>query len=177
MQIVYVMGITCVGKSTFMEKTKDVLNSKVGLVEVGKEMRKRYLPERFRGQAAMEDTEDEVFEIYTEQVDQFIRAECNLILVDGQPRFESQVSRIWEHLPEIKRSCLWLFVSDEVVTARINKRFPKDASSHGLSVKRITNDKIQLFPVLWQLLNRNIKITSLHHHSVFDYESFWSLYQ
>jgi len=179
------MGVTCVGKSTFMQRSVDIMGNKIGLVEVGKEMRKRYPPERFRGQAAMADTEDEIFEIYTKQLKSQLDKE--IILVDGQPRFESQVPRIWNQHPEISKSCLWLHISDCVIQGRIRERFsiedPTDcfekgtqAAKRDLAQQRVTNDKIQLFPVLWLLISRGVKITPLEHLSDFNHRLFWKGY-
>lgn len=165
------MGITSVGKSTFINSAPP---DRVAKVEVGKEMRRRYPPERFRGLAAMPDTEDEVFEIYQEQLREAYRSGKEFILVDGQPRMVSQIRRVMEFYPMIPREAIWLHVDDTILEERIEARFPDDPGSRELAVKRMTNDKTQLFPVIFELLRIDTPITTINHTDAFNHELFWS---
>ena len=173
MKIIFVVGTTCVGKSTFLEKAKEILQERAGLVEVGKEFRKRYPPERFRGLAAMPDTEEEAFEIYTEQIREAYRDKCEYILVDGQPRSLTQVERVLAFYPGITKEAWWLSVDEEEIHSRLVGRSPVYSEDYKLSYARITNDKIQLFPVIWSLIRRGVLIRCIEHTYLFNYVNFW----
>lgn len=90
--VVFLMGATSTGKSTFMDFAESVLGNHVALIQVGKEFRKRYPPEHFKGSAAPDHTEKEAIAIFDEMLyASLARTGVDLILVDGQPRRESQV--------------------------------------------------------------------------------------
>lgn len=171
--IIFVWGTTCVGKSTFMAQAQEIMGSRVGLVEVGKEMRRRYPPERFRGLGAMEDTEDEVFEIYTAQLRKAFGANCDFILVDGQPRLPSQIDRVLSFFPAVTKKVWWLFAEEETVNRRLNHRFKEDEEGFKLAQQRVTNDKVQLYPIAWELLHRRIPILTIEHYDGFNHPLFW----
>lgn len=148
--IVYVIGVTCAGKSFFLDKYRDDPN--VGLVEVGKEFRKRYPPGHFEGKGAMEKTEKEALQIYDEMVE--ANRDKNVILVDGQPRQVSQVKTVVNRYlrPEI---VLWLHASDNMIEKRIALR---DPASQELARQRSVNDRVQLYDTLYYLYKTGITI-------------------
>ena len=86
--ILHVLGNTGVGKTTVMDL---VCQRNPGLafgISVGRELRKRYPPSYFEGQATPQKTELEAMQIYREFVNFHSTPESSarLILVDGQPR-------------------------------------------------------------------------------------------
>lgn len=157
--VVHLMGITNSGKSTLIEAAKAQDYYNIGFVEVGKEMRKRYSPETFKGKGAMDSTEEEVLQIFHEQMQAAKDAGANLILVDGQPRMPSQIP-IMMNSP--RRKYILLKESDEVILERIKNR-DSDPAAVELSMQRFKNDKVQIFDVLTDLIRMNepVKVVSV----------------
>jgi hypothetical protein len=110
-------------------------------------MRKRYPPEYFKGRAAMPETENEVWTIFEEQLMAGTTAGANIILIDGQPRMTKQVEIIRTKYGHCRHAYLHLMASREACEERARGR---DASPDALalSMKRMDNDRIQLFDVL-----------------------------
>ena len=155
--MVFCMGVTCSGKTTFIDLCT-VSRKRFGAIKVGNEMLLRYPPERFNGLAAMDDTEEEVWEIFQEQLDDRISEGKSIILVDGQPRTVSQVDKCLEAASEAGFSAkfLWFHVTSKELNERLGKRFEMQSgahelSRHELSRQRMTNDKIQLYDVIQEL--------------------------
>ena len=170
MKVIYVWGSTCVGKSTLMQKAKDY-SSKVGLCEVGKEFRKKYPPEYFRGQGAPAHTQDEALDILKEFYEKY--KEKKFLLVDGQPRDESQLDTILDLFQDHEQNVWWLFADKHDIRSRIWERFPDDLESRKLAFERVDNDRIQLFDVAWGLLDKGLKILPVMHNENFDYVRFF----
>lgn len=155
--IIHVLGITCAGKDTLMEYIASNYEG-VGLVQVGKEMRKRHPPEYFKGLGAMQSTEEEVRQIYCEQYGQV--KHNRLVLVSSQPRLISQVSFVYEVDGHRKRAFLFIRASDAEINHRVNERFPNwrtDEShlkSRELSLQRINNDRIQNYDTILEIISQ-----------------------
>jgi adenylate kinase family enzyme len=144
------MGVTCSGKSTFIQsKAKD---KRFGSIEIGKEMRKRHTPDYFNSLGAMPHTEKEVWEIFEQQYAAVANAQ--VILIDGQPRLPSQVSRLMDHAKWVGRELHYVFfsVDKDETFRRLMGRFPNDAQSQALSLARSINDKVQLYDVVVELV-------------------------
>lgn len=150
-EIYYVWGVTCVGKDTLMDRADQIYPNLVGLVNVGKEFRRRYPPEYFKGKGAMQSTEVEAREIFEEQLNARIKEDKRIILVSGQPRLVSQLDFTMRKYPG---TLLWMHVSDETLMKRLEGRFPGDPGAFELSKKRLSNDRIQLFDVMFEILKR-----------------------
>lgn len=150
-KIIYVLGVTCSGKDTMMDRADQMYPNLVGLVNVGKEFRKRYPPEYFKGKGAMQSTEVEAREIFEEQLNARISEGKKLILVSGQPRLTSQLKFTMDKYPG---TLLWMHVSDETLLKRLEGRFPGDPGAFELSKKRLINDRVQLFDVMFEVLKR-----------------------
>lgn len=157
--IVSLMGITNSGKSTIINAAKAIDYYKIGFVEVGKEMRRRYPPETFKGKGAMASTEDEVLEIYHEQLQAAKDSGAKLIFIDGQPRMACQVPMMLENP---NRKFLVIKEDDEVILERIKNR-DTDPKAVELSMLRFNNDKVQLFDVMTALLRakEEVYVTSV----------------
>lgn len=158
MKLFYVMGVTCVGKDYMIEYAQRTYPDKVGIVQVGKEFRRRYPPEFFQGKGAMKSTEDEAFNIFVELLN--AAQDKKYVFVSGQPRLESQVDRIMRPYPG---EVIWLHAPDDLLQERIITRFPEGSEkweeARKLSFDRINNDKKQLYDVLFRLKQNRIKIT------------------
>jgi len=150
--IIFVLGVTNTGKSSVMQDSPKYAMDcfkNVGLVQVGKEMRRRYPPTHFNGMGAPDNIELEAIEIFLEQLKQRKQQRCDLILVDGQPRRYSQIDIMLNHAP--RRAFLHLTASHEVLLERAAVRDSEDPDKLSLSLARLKNDKIQLYDVLSEL--------------------------
>jgi hypothetical protein len=148
--VIFCMGVTCSGKTTWIDKQKNV-----GKVQVGKEMRKLFPPGYFKGRGAMTETEEVALRVFQEQ---FEKEKHNLaVLVDGQPRLVSQIDPILD-ITGKQCSVMWFQASDDELLARLRRRFPDDSESYDLAIQRMKNDRIQLYDVLHELISRNILI-------------------
>lgn len=153
----YVLGTTCAGKDYMMEQTQQQLPHLVGLVQVGKEMRRRYPPGHFQGQGAPEHTEVEALSIYKEQLAEAEAQGYKHIFIAGQPRRISQIEQtVLTHPGKV----LWVYADDSTLRERAGKR--GDAATVQLSLDRITNDKVALFDVLFHLMEENVEIIPIH---------------
>lgn len=151
MDLLFILGGTCVGKSTFLTAVQEVFPTQIGLVEVGKTMRKMFPPEHFKGSAAPDHTEKLAMQLFKEGIAEHVDAQKQLILVDGQPRRPSQVGDTAEHVNAlgIKFRYLHLFAPLEVRAERARKRFaPEDKGSLDLALARLTGDLPALYEVL-----------------------------
>lgn len=153
MKIIYMLGVTCAGKDYLSDHAVAKYPDTFGAVNVGKEFRRRYPPGYFQGKGAMASTEDEVYEIFTQQLE--AASKKPFVLVSGQPRLVSQVDRIFAKFPG---SILWLHQPDSVLLDRLEKRFVDSPDAIHLAKERLLNDRIQLFDVLFELVKRNVPI-------------------
>ena len=154
----YIFGTTCVGKDTLMEYAQKIYPDQIGLVQVGKEFTNRYPPERFAGQGAMADTEEEAFEIFQMQHDAAVAAGKSLVLVSAQPRLPGQVERVCGYAPG---HLVWLMASEDTLLERVMLRHPNDPGKTELRLKRLTNDKVILFDTLWHVLKKGMSVLPL----------------
>lgn len=142
--VIAVGGVTCAGKSTLMQALAQMPH--FGTIEVGKEMRKRYPPEFFKGKAAMKETEEEVWQIFDEQYKKHLRdPDCAAIFSDGQPRLPSQVYRMYNMIGPY--NFIMMHASRERLERRARQR-STDQGNLDLALARITNDNAQLYEVL-----------------------------
>jgi predicted kinase len=161
--IVFCMGITCSGKSAFIDScTRE--DERFGAIKVGEVMRARYSPERFRGLAAMPDTEDEVWEIFSDQLADSIHEGRSVILVDGQPRMPCQVDRCLGFVEEFGfySLFLWFKVGEQELERRLHERFEGTIGALNLSKERMKNDKIQLYDTIQELFASKFFNASWH---------------
>lgn len=152
----YVLGTTCAGKDWFMEKAQELYPEDVGLVQVGKEFRRRYPPGYFQGSASPLHTEQEALNIFEEQLD--LVRDKRIVFVAGQPR---RVSQIDPTINKYQGQVLWIYAEEELLKERAHSRTNDPAVTH-LSLCRITNDKVQLFDVLYHLMAQEHAIIPIH---------------
>jgi hypothetical protein len=148
----FVLGITCSGKDYLIDYAISKHPEKFGVVQVGREFRKRYPPEYFKGSGAPDHTEVEALEIYKEQFTKALGKPY--ILVSSQPRRPSQVQPCVEHClaNDYQPVALFLYAPGIVVTNRIESRFKDDESGKTLAQARVTNDKVQFYDTIFELL-------------------------
>lgn len=135
-------GQTNTGKShlcDFLRKREHI-----GLIEIGREMRRRHPPEYFEGKGAMDKTEAEVWRIVDEA--RVRNAGKQVIVIDGQPRLKRQVDELRDRFGPF--AMIWLHAPDSVLRDRAIKRAAGDRAQLKLSLDRMVNDRVQLFEVL-----------------------------
>lgn len=155
MHIVAIMGVTNAGKSTLMDEVDQIPT--IGKIEVGKELRRRHPPEYFKGKAAMEETEREVWDIFSEQFQNALDAKCRAVCVDGQPRMVRQVQEMYDRYGRF--SVLLLDAPRDILKERARQRDEGDAGLVDLSMQRLINDYEQLLSVFGHMLvNRHMLI-------------------
>lgn len=139
--ILHLLGNTGAGKTTMMDLLYERNTDAVAHISVGRELRKRYSPDYFNGQAAPEKTEVEALELY----DLFIyvnkhKPQVKLIVVDGQPRKASQVSRVLSLHPDCPHHFMLVHADHEVRARRLVGRDGDDPEKMRLAMARLDND-------------------------------------
>lgn len=138
------------GKSTFLKDIKDLAPGQVHLVEVGKQMRAKYPPEHFKGQANPEHTKMEAFEMFCEGVEAGERAGAKYILVDGQPRDVGQAEQIlaWRGAGNRTKAVIQLMCHRTERERRAQVREKDHPGALKLALDRLDRDVLQLHEVL-----------------------------
>lgn len=156
---VSIMGVTCTGKDTLVERMQQLWPDDIGLIQVGKEFRRRYPPEYFKGKAAMPHTEAESWSIFEEQ--KAAAADKPLVLVVSQPRMRSQLDEILKRVESI--NFYLLTCTDDELMRRINKRFEDQKEGwKTLALERVTNDKVQHFDLMVHMIQCGRDIESVY---------------
>lgn len=94
--ILHLLGNTGCGKTTLMDRMVAAHPNTIAGISVGRELRKIHPPSYFQGQAAPECTEKEALDLYRGFVETSVFQGYRLIIVDGQPRTETQVPIVVE---------------------------------------------------------------------------------
>lgn len=154
--IVFVMGPTGAGKTTFMDKVREMGH---GTVEVGKMFRAKYPPEYFAGSAALVKTQQEAIDFMVTGIENCEAVGKKLIFVDGQPRDVSQVDYILRNYPN--SMFVLLDCPTEVRLNRLVGRDGSDEAKLALAKARLEGDYITMFPVISRLLSYGEEIHSI----------------
>lgn len=151
--IVPIMGTTCAGKSTLINKARARNNPKIGLVEIGKILRAKYPPEFFKGQAAPAHTQEEAWNLCFDAVNKHLEVGCELILIDGQPRDLRQLATMmkdpWPGLYQV-----WYVLLHASMEERERRARQDRADTQGnldLALARIKNDMVNYYDILVHL--------------------------
>lgn len=153
--ILFVIGITNSGKSTFLERMKRLRHDQVNLVEVGKQMRAKYPPEYFQGQGAPEHTAKEAWAMMVEGV---AAGKGKFTLVDGQPRDIDQMEAIYAgyvNRPEYECRFLHLTAPYTILAKRANFRDGADPARYELTMERLKTDARSLYFILSEIYARS----------------------
>ncbi len=152
-KLVCLSGITCSGKDTIAEMLAE-MDQGIGLIQIGKEMRKRHPPEFFQGLGAMSSTEDEVKEIFKEQYE--AHSDKHTIICAGFPRVAYQ----YEFITQFEdRAFIYIYSDEYDYLDRLDVRFKDNPSGRELSEQRLKNDRIQLYDMLMVLLSNDERVT------------------
>lgn len=152
--ILHLMGPSCAGKSTLINRLLLVAPDRVCAVEVGKMLRTKYGEAYFKGQAAPANTQAEAWEMYLEGVQAGIAQKKQIILVDGQPRDVQQARDIIGRWRSPHRASFMLLHADHTERER---RCRADNGDRDLSARlqRLTNDYRNCYVVMVELLRAN----------------------
>lgn len=146
---VFVIGATNTGKSFLLDSVRR--HPDCGVIEVGKEMRRRYPPSHFQGQAAPAHTAEEAWQVYLDGMTE--NAKKALIWCDGQPRDLIRTERILALNPEkYPRLFIHLWASKAVRENRARGRDGSDPEKLALAMARLDADLPPLYDVLSRLL-------------------------
>ena len=147
--VISIFGMTNSGKSTLLDHMRHFKD--IGVIEVGKEMRKRYPPGYFDGKGAMAKTEDEVWKIVDTSYAAAQRAGRKVVLLDGQPRLPVQIQQLESRFGPF--ALIWLHTHEEVIRERSEAR-AQTPEGLELSNKRMINDKCHLYDVMFHYMDR-----------------------
>lgn len=152
--LVFMLGPTNVGKSTILRKAAE-LHGGVGLVEVGKLMRAKYLeptsphyqPDYFKGQGAPMHTAKEAWQMMLDGIAAHEAAKKTWVLIDGQPRDFIQCYDSMK-LPYDK-VYVNLYAPLPTRKERAAKRDPVGSDAYKLAERRMLGD----VPVIYEILS------------------------
>ncbi len=159
--LIFVMGVTNVGKSTLMDTARGydakpdpadegrVFGAGIGLIEVGKMMRAKYPPEHFKGQGAPAHTQVEAWQMLLDSLKTHVENGMRVAIVDGQPRNLEQCE--WALAMPNPKLFLHLWAPPRVREARAAKRDVADPDRAKLTAARLTTDLVALYDVMMRL--------------------------
>lgn len=170
--IIFVIGPTNAGKGCFLAAAQRMKPDRVGLVEVGKMFRAKYLdpksphydPDHFKGQAAPKHTAIEAWQMMLDGISACQEAGKDIILIDGQPRDIEQCERI-HHKYELSHD--WnvtfahIYAPENLRLERAMARDAGDPAKLALSKARLQGDAVGLYEVMTRLIHYRSDIVTL----------------
>ena len=155
MNILHLMGNTGAGKTSIMDALVARNPGACVGISVGRELRKKYPPEYFTGAAAPEHTEAEAMSLYRK----FVQAnrQCALIVIDGQPRKDSQVMPSLELWPG-SHDFLLVHAPHNIRQERLIGRDSHDAAKMALAQARLDADYRNQYEVMVELARLGIHL-------------------
>ncbi len=155
--ILHLLGATCAGKTTLIEKMLALSPGKVGAVQIGKMMRAKYGAAFFKGQAAPASTQHEAMDMYYAGILEGIAEGKSLILVDGQPRDLNQAKTILAAWPQHRSEFLLVHADHDVRESRA-KATRKEGDELDLALARLVNDYRNNYVVMTEILRQHRRI-------------------
>lgn len=155
--ILHMMGPTCAGKSTIINAMVALAPRVVFPVQIGKALRAKYGEDYFQGQAAPEKTREEAIQMYRDLIAKAIKESYEVIVIDGQPRDLVQAQEMVKSNKDHTNS-FWLVHAAHNVReqrARAGRAVGPDLD---LAVARLTNDYINNYTVMTELLSQGVQI-------------------
>lgn len=160
--IVSMMGANGCGKTATIERVMAMSPKGVcAHVHVGRMLREKYPTSKFKGRAAVEETEDEAMALMESGIKQAIRDGATFIFVDGQPRTQQQVDRFMS-LIQIEKDnplcgvmlcSILLHATTGARFDRIQDRDHGDPERLSLSRERLHNDLIDGYGVICKMMD------------------------
>lgn len=170
--IFFMMGPTNSGKTTLADQVIQKYPGSTG-VFVGRKLRAKYGESFFKGQAAPKHTEQEALDLMDEGIEEGLQNNSPIIMVDGQPRSDDQVTYVIENYfqnPTMGiRSSVWfllLHCDDHTRMERLNSR-DVTPEKRELALARFQGDMPQIYKavysiVLYGLAERILTLASIH---------------
>lgn len=158
--IIFVMGPTCAGKSTFLQLAASAV-PEIGLVEVGKALRAKYPPEHFAGQCNPSHTAGEAWDLCKSMAQAHLDDPKKLVvLVDGQPRDRDHVAKIYSHFVAPGKVKVRFILIDASLEERERRA---RASRTGddlekLALPRLRNDMMSHYEVIVEIIKHGGKV-------------------
>jgi ribose 1,5-bisphosphokinase PhnN len=157
--LVFLTGATNSGKTTLMDAART--DRSFGLVEVGRTMRAKYMdpaspfykPDYFSGEAAPKHTETEAYGMMLQGISSAWGSECDIVLIDGQPRSPGQCTRILRDFAWWPKVFVNLHAPEDVRRARAEKRDHKNPEALKLALTRVSGDMEAVNEVNQMLVN------------------------
>ncbi len=161
-RIFYVMGCTCVGKSELIVAIKERWGDEFGFVQVGKEFRKKYPPEYFKGQANPEFCHLEALKMYVESMNTCLERNVKAIIVDGQPRNNQVQFMVNQTFLGCSKYFFLLHAPAQARLERAKALFANDPESFNLAERRVIDDERSHYNMLVDLLCTDSRLKIVH---------------
>lgn len=170
--LIFVIGPTNAGKGSLLAAAHRRSPGRVGLVEVGKMMRAKYLdpasphydPDHFKGQAAPKHTAEEAWQMMVDGLKANSAEGKSVILVDGQPRDIEQAERI-HHKYELgydwNVAFAHIYAPESLRLERALQRDAGDPAKLALSKARLQGDAVGLYEVMTRLFLYHSRVVTL----------------
>ncbi|MCC6425627.1 MAG: hypothetical protein IT435_02280 [Phycisphaerales bacterium] len=155
--VLHLMGPTCAGKSTLIQRLTQIAPKTVHAVEVGRMLREKYGEPHFAGQAAPTHTQGEAWRMYTEGTKEGIAKGRQIILVDGQPR-DAQQARDAIGAWRFPHRSEFLLIHADHDTREFRARKGRKGDSLELALQRMNNDYRNCYVVMTELCKQSIPI-------------------
>lgn len=174
--LVFVIGPTNAGKGTFLEAAQRMKPDRVGLVEVGKLFRAKYLdpnspsydPDHFKGQAAPKHTAVEAWQMMLDGIRDRCAEHKDIIIIDGQPRDIEQCERIHQKYeigvpPNLGWNVVYahIYAPEGLRWERAMERDASDPAKLALSKARLQGDAVGLYEVMTRLIHYHSNVVTL----------------
>lgn len=166
--VVHLMGPTCAGKSTLIQRLLAIAPSRVHAVEVGKMLRAKYGEDYFKGQAAPQHTQGEAWEMYLLGVKQGISEGKDIILVDGQPRDIQQARDVIGLWRNPHRASYLLIHANHEERERRARGTRAPGPNLDLALARLNNDYKNCYVVMAELMMKDQMIRVIDTSSMVD---------
>jgi hypothetical protein len=154
--IVHMMGPTCAGKSTIIDRLQ-LLSEDVFTVQIGRLLRMKYGEDYFKGQAAPEHTRAEALELYFDTINEGLSYGKKIILIDGQPRDLGQAKTMMSSWEDHKNAFV-LIHADHDIREKRARSGRKPGPDLDLAVARLVNDYANTYTVLVELIAHDYPI-------------------
>ena len=155
--VLHLLGNAGSGKTTLLDFLMELWPTAVTGISVGRELRKKYPPSYFAGQAAPEHTEREAMEMYTDFITDRRYLGYKLIVIDGQPRKTSQVAPCIDSSADLQHD--FLLIHADHVTRSDRLHASRVGDSLKLATQRLDADYRNQYEVMVELARLGIELS------------------
>lgn len=163
--LISVIGPSCTGKTWMMDFIRDAGDPRIGLVEVGRYFREKYLdpksphyqPDYFKGQMAPAHTQKEAWDVLESSVNRHLADGKRAIVIDGQPREVGQAHRMLDNWTSVSKMFVVLHASPAERERRALAKVESE-DNRQLRLQRLQRDIADTYEVLLTLIQRRTYI-------------------